>query len=304
MTQMLKSFDEIRDAATARGPKRLAVAGAADPELLTSLARAAELGLVIPTVVGDDAEMSSAAAAAGVDLSSWTVVAEPDAAEVPLVAAELVRTGSADFLIKGNTSTAAFMRAVLDAQRGLRGDGLMSHVFVTESARLGRLLLVTDGGINIAPSLEDKAMIVRNALPLARALGLDEPRVAVLAAVEKVNSKMPETEDAAKLVELNAAGALSGCIVAGPYAVDNAICPQAAASKGITGPVAGQADVILVPSVLVGNTFCKGITYFAGESCGGYVAGARAPVVFLSRADDVETRINSMALGVLMSGRD
>ncbi len=299
---MLKSFDEIRSAALARGPKRLAVAGAADADLLCGLARAAELGLVSPVVVGPGEELSSAAAAAGVDLSAWTVVEESDTGEIPLVAAGMVRKGRADFLIKGNTSTAAFMKAVLDERRGLRGNGLMSHIFVTESARLGRLLLVTDGGINIAPSLEDKAEIVRNALPLAVALGIGQPRVAVLAAVEKVNSKMPETGDAARLVEMNQADELPGCIVAGPYAVDNAISPEAAAKKGITGPVAGRADIILVPTVLVGNTFCKGISYFAGERCGGYVAGARAPVVFLSRADDVETRVNSMALGVLMSG--
>jgi phosphate butyryltransferase len=193
------------------------------------------------------------------------------------------------------------MKAVLDEPRGLRGDGLMSHIFVTESRRLGRLLLVTDGGINIFPTLAEKAEIVRNALPLARALGIDEPRVAVLAAVEKVNPKMPETVDAAELAEMNRRGELSGCTVAGPYAVDNAVCPDAAEKKGITGPVAGAADVILVPSVLVGNTFCKGITYLAGEPCGGYVSGARAPVVFLSRADEPETRVNSIALGVLMS---
>jgi phosphate butyryltransferase len=259
------------------------------------------MGLVRPVVVGPAEELASAAAAAGVDLAPWTAVDEPDAAEVPLVAAQLVRRGSADVLIKGRTSTAAFMKAVLDEGRGLRGPGLMSHVFVTESARLGRLLLVTDGGINIAPSLEEKAEIVRNALPLAAVLGIDLPRVAVLAAVERVNPRMPETGDAARLAEMNAAGALAGCIVAGPYAVDNAVSPRAAARKGLDGPVAGRADLILVPSVLVGNTFCKGITYLAGESCGGYVAGARAPVVFLSRADDVETRINSMALGVLMS---
>jgi phosphate butyryltransferase len=300
----MKSFQEIRSAAAAGGPRRLAAAGAADPDLLVSLARARELKLVEPVAVGDEGEVRSAAAAVGVDLGGWELVHEPRAAEMPLRAAELVRDGKAGFLIKGNTSTSAFMKAVLDERRGLRGDGLMSHVFVTESRRLGRLLLVTDGGINIAPSVEEKAQIVRNALPLARALGIDSPRVAVLAAVEKVNPKMPETADAAELVEMNRRGEIAGCRLAGPYAVDIAVDLDAATKKGVVGPVAGRADVILVPSVLVGNTFCKGITYFAGEPCGGYVCGARAPVVFLSRADDAETRINSMALGVLMSAGD
>jgi phosphate butyryltransferase len=301
---VLRSFGEVRTAAAAGGPRRLAVAGAADPDLLLGLARARELGLIEPVAVGAPAEITAAASSSGVDVSGWEVVDVATEAESALAAAELVRSGGADVLIKGNTSTAVFMRAVLDADRGLRGETLMSHVFVTESARLGRLLLVTDGGINISPSLEEKAQIVRNALPLANALGIDEPRVAVLAAVEKVNPKMPETVDAAELVEMNRRGEITGCVVAGPYAVDNAISSEAAAKKGIDGPVAGRADMILVPSVLVGNTFCKGIAYFAGEPCGGYVCGATAPVVFLSRADEVETRVNSIALGVLMSAGD
>jgi phosphate butyryltransferase len=297
----VKSFQEIRAAAAAKGPRRLAAAGAADPQLLQGLARARELGIVEPVAVGDQDEMRAAASAVGVDLGGWETVHEKDRDRLAIRAAGLVRAGRADVLIKGKSSTSAFMKAVLDADGGLRGEGLMSHVFVTESKALGRLLMVTDGGINISPSVADKAQIILNALPLARALGIDEPRVAVLAAVEKVNTRMPETCDAVELVKMNEGGLIAGCRVAGPYAVDIAVSLDAAAKKGVVGPVAGRADLILVPSVLVGNTFCKGISYFAGEPCGGYVSGARAPVVFLSRADDVETRVNSMALGVLMT---
>lgn len=301
---MLETFAEIRELAVKKGPRRLAAAGAADPDVVAGLAEAQRLGLITPWAVGDEGAIAAAAAAAGADISGWTVVNQPDDAKVALEAAGLVRSGKCDLLMKGNTSTAAFMKAVLDDEAGLRGEGLMSHVFVTESRRFGRLLLVTDGGINLAPSVEDKAQIIRNALPLARALGCAAPRVAVLAAVEKVNPKMPETAEAAELAEMNRRGEIAGCTVAGPYAVDNAVSKEAAAKKGLSGPVAGNADIILVPSVLVGNIFCKGIRYFAGEPCGGYVAGAAAPVVFLSRADDAATRVNSMALGVLMAGRD
>ncbi len=299
---MLKSFAEIRERAVEKGPRRLAAAGAADPDVLAGLAEARRLGLIEPWAVGEAKAVAGAAAAAGADLSDWVLVDEPDDAKVALAAAGLVRSGKCDLLMKGGTSTAAFMKAVLDDDRGLRGEGLMSHVFVTESARFGRLFLVTDGGINLAPTLEEKAQIIRNALPLARALGCDAPRVAVLAAVEKVNPRMPETREAAELVEMNRSGRIAGCTVAGPYAVDNAVSEEAAAKKGLSGPVAGKADIILVPTVLVGNTFCKGIAYFAGEPCGGCVAGAAAPVVFLSRADDVDTRVNSISLGVLMAG--
>ena len=270
---MLRNFDEIRERARELGPKRVAVAGGEGGPLAESLEKAEKLGL-----------------------------ATAEIAPGPVEAVELVRSGRCDILMKGATDTGTFMKAVLDADHGLRGPGLMSHVFVTASRRLDRLLLVTDGGINLNPSLADKARIISNALPVARALGCEKPLVAVLAATEKVNSKMPETADAAELVEMNRRGEITGCTVAGPYAVDIAVSARAAARKGVSGLVAGRAEIILVPSVLVGNTFCKGITYLAGESCGGCVAGAAAPVVFLSRADDVETRLNSIALGVLTAG--
>jgi phosphate butyryltransferase len=178
----------------------------------------------------------------------------------------------------------------------------MSHICAIASRRLGRVLLVTDGGINIAPSLEEKAQIIRNALPLAAALGIDRPRVAVLAATEKPNPRMPETLDAVELARMSRDGRLSGCAVGGPLALDGCVSAEAAARKGIQDPVAGAADIILVPSAVAGNAMCKAIMYFAGDEAGGFVAGAAAPVVFLSRADDARDRLNSIALGVLMSG--
>jgi phosphate butyryltransferase len=299
---MFKDFAEIREAARATGPKRVAVAGGADTELLRSLAEALRLGLARPTLVGDNERIGAAARTAGVDLAGFVVVGANDEAAVAPLAAGLVRAGQSDVLMKGTVDTAAFMKAVLDKDAGLRGGGLMSHIFVAASRRLGRIFLVTDGGINIAPTLEEKAGIVRNALPLARALGAAEPRVAVLCAIEKPNPKMPETLDAVELVKMNRAGVLSGCVVGGPLALDNCVSAEAAAKKGIADPVAGQAEVILVPSLVVGNSTCKAILYFAGDECGGYVAGAAAPVVFLSRADDARDRLNSIALGVLMGG--
>ena len=297
-----RDFQAIRERARSLGPRRVAVAGGADDELLRSLAEARRSGLALPTVVGDSDRVNRTIRDAGLSPADFLVVGAADEASVAPLAAGLVRNGQSDILMKGTVDTASFMRAVLDKDNGLRGAGLMSHVFVAASRRLGRLFLVTDGGINIAPSLEDKARIVANALPLARALGAgDEPRVAALCAVEKPNPKMPETLDAVELVRMNRAGDLPGCVVGGPLALDNCVSAEAAARKGISDPVAGRADVILVPSVVVGNAACKAILYFAGDECGGYVAGAAAPVVFLSRADDAATRLNSIALGVLMA---
>lgn len=298
---MLRTFEEIRKQALARGPRRVAVAGGADDELLKSLSQAKQLGLAQPTVIGDNDKIAAAIRAAGLNAGDFVVVGASDEAGIAPLAAGLVRAGQSDILMKGTVDTASFMRAVLDKDNGLRGPGLMSHVFVTASKKLGRVFLVTDGGINIQPTLEEKAQIIRNALPLARALGVTEPKVAVLCAVEKPNQKMPETLEAVELVRMNRAGAIGGCVVGGPLALDNCVSLEAAEKKGIKDPVAGRADVIVVPSVVVGNSMCKSILYFAGDECGGYVAGAAAPVVFLSRADDEETRLNSIALGALMT---
>lgn len=270
---MFRDFAAIREAARTRGPKRVAVAGSGDAVLEESLREASELGLAeaVPAPTAD-------------------------------AAVALVRSGDCHILMKGTVDTGTFMKAVLDKDKGLRGSGLMSHIFVAASRRLGRLVLVTDGGINIAPTLDEKAQIVRNALPLASALGIDAPKVAVLAAIEKPNPKMPETMDAAELVKMNRDGRLAGCTVGGPLALDGCVSPEAAARKGIKDPVAGAADIILVPNVVAGNAMCKTIIYFAGDEAGGFVAGAAAPVVFLSRADDARDRLNSIALGVMMGG--
>ena len=210
-------------------------------------------------------------------------------------AAAAVRNGDADALMKGTIDSSTFLHAVLDRHRGLRSGSLVSHVAVIEA--FGRLLLLTDGGIVLNPTLDEKSKIIINSVPIANGLGIEMPKVAVLAAVEKVNSKMPETIDALALSQMD----LPGCVVQGPLAMDNAVSPQAAAAKGITGPVAGLADVLLVPSVLAGNILAKGIMYFGGCPFGGVVAGTSRPVMFLSRSDTAQTKLNTIALGVLLS---
>lgn len=261
----MNSFDDILAEARRHGPKIVAVAGDPGDELGEAAGLAQQQGIA-------------------------TCRPYPTA----LVAAAAVRRGEADLLIKGMVDTKDFMAAVLDKEQGLRSGRLISHVAVLEVR--GRLRLVTDSGICLAPTFEDKIEIIRNALPLAHRLGMRPARVAVLAAVEKVNPKMPETVEAAELAKLD----LPGCVIQGPLAVDNAISAEAARIKGVTGPVAGQADILLVPSVLVGNIFCKGIMYCADCRFGGIVAGTTRPVAFLSRADTAATKLNTIALGVMM----
>jgi phosphate butyryltransferase len=222
-------------------------------------------------------------------------IANPVIFDTAPEAVAAVRSGRADTLMKGSVETAVFMRALLDREKGLRTGHLISHVLVMEAH--GRLWLITDSGICLNPTLEEKAKIILNAIPVARALGIDMPKVAVLAAIEKENPKMPETLDAAALTKMN----LPGCIVQGPLAVDNAVSPEAARVKGISGPVAGNADILLVPSCLVGNIFVKGIMYFAHCRFAGCAAGTSRPVTFLSRSDSAQTKFNTIAMGVLLS---
>jgi phosphate butyryltransferase len=206
--------------------------------------------------------------------------------------------------MKGNLQTGDFMKAVLDKEHGLRKGDLLSHALVLETRKLKRLFIITDGGIVIQPTLEEKAAIIRNVIPLARALGIDCPLIAVLAAVEKVNPKMPETLDAEALVRMNREGALHACVIGGPFGLDNAISEEAAKLKGITDPVAGKANVLLVPNVVTGNIACKAVMYMADCAFGGIVLGASAPIVLLSRADDAETKLHSLVLGVIAAEVD
>ena len=263
----MKSFDEIIAGAQKIGPKRLAIAGRPNEELEEALAEAVAKGVATPVVFDTAADAVAA-----------------------------VKSGQADTLMKGSVDTPDFMRAVLDRDKGLRSGQLISHVIVMEA--LGRLWLVTDSGIVPNPTLEEKAKIITNAIPIANALGIDMPKVAVLAAIEKVNPKMPETLDADALSKMN----LPGCVVQGPLALDNAVSEEAARTKGITGPVAGRADILLVPSVVVGNIFVKGLMYFSNCRVGGCVAGTSKPVTFSSRSDTPQTKFNTLTLGILLSG--
>jgi phosphate butyryltransferase len=241
-------------------------------------------------VAGEPDEELSRAIAEARRLGLAECTAFPDAPS----AVRAVRDGRMQVLMKGSVDTRAFMRAVLDRDEGLRSGRLISHIAVAEVG--GRLILITDGGICLRPTLEDKIDILENAVPVARLLGMDPARVAVLAAVEEVDPRMPETLDAQKLAAME----IPGLVIRGPLAVDAAVSGKAARAKGLSGPVVGRADVLLVPSVLAGNIFAKGIMYFADCRFGGVVAGTSHPVCFLSRAGTADTRLNTMALGVLM----
>lgn len=298
---MVKSLDDLVNMAKAAGPRTCAVVAAEDPEVLLTADEAARLGVARCILVGNTAGIEKAASEVGVGLSEYEIVEERDGAAAARKGVEMVKAGKADLLMKGLVNTADVLRAVLDKEIGLRTGRLLSHLSVFEAPGLGRLLMFSDGAMNIAPTLAEKAQITQNAIDVAHAIGIVEPRVAALAAVENVNPDMPATIDAACLAKMSERGQIKGGIVDGPLALDNAISPDAAQHKGIAGPVAGRADVLIVPDIEAGNVFYKALIYLAGGCAASVVVGAKTPVVVTSRSDSHVAKVYSLALGVLLA---
>ncbi len=299
---VFRNFDEILEKAESRESRIISVAAAADEATLKAVDAAHRRGLASAVLVGPPDAIEEKARSCGVDLSPHTIVEAADDVEAARTAVRLVREGEAHVLMKGQVKTSIFMKAVLDKECGLRSGALLSHVFVFHSPIHDKLMMVTDGGINISPTLEQKADIVRNAVSLWKRMGGEgRAKVAALAAVEVVNEKMPETVDAARLQEMSLAGELGDCVVGGPLALDNAISEEAARIKKIEGPVRGDADILLAPDIAAGNILGKSLMFFARTANAGTVVGSAAPVIFLSRADDERTKLNSMALCVAIS---
>lgn len=300
---MIKAFDEILKAAVEKGPKTIAVAVAQDTEVLSAVNSAKDLGIADVILVGDKNEILKAAGQCGVELAKFEIIHIEDKAEACLKAVELVSSGKAHLVMKGLVDTSVILKAVLDKQVGLRTGNVLSHVAVFDVEGYDRLFYVTDAAMNLAPSLEQKKQIIENAVQVAQALGNDNPKVGVLAAVEKVNPNMQATVDAAELVAMNERGELKGCTVAGPFALDNAVSVEAAKHKGMTHPVAGHADILMVPTIEAGNLLYKSMVFFAKSKNAGIIVGAKAPVVLTSRADSDEAKLNSIAIGVLMASK-
>ena len=234
-------------------------------------------------------------------LYKCTVYGKPKNKKATLKAIELVSSGTADMVMKGLVDTATFLRSVLNKEVGLRTGKLMSHVSVFEVEGIDRLILLTDAAFNTYPDLKQKVQIINNSVMVAKACGIENPKVAPVCAVEVVNPDMPATIDAALLSKMSDRGQIKGCIVDGPLALDNALSEEAAHHKGVTGPVAGKADILVLPNIDVANVMYKSLTYTAQTKNGGILVGTSAPVILTSRADSFETKVNSIALAALVS---
>jgi phosphate butyryltransferase len=296
---MIKSFSDLMNQARARGPKKVAVAVAQDEVVLEALSDAAREKIAIPILFGDQKAIEQAALKAKVDIKGWEIHDIQDMAEASRAAVRAVSSGQADFLMKGLVPTSTFLKAVLDKEVGLRTGRLLSHVAVMESPSYPKLILVTDGGMNVKPDLAAKVDIINNAVEISQKLGVEKPRVAVLSAVEVFNPEMQDTIDATHLSKMNDRGQIKGCLIDGPLALDLAVSAEAAAHKKIRSQVAGEADVFLTPEIASGNMLVKGLIYLGGAQAAGIIAGAAKPVVMLSRADSKQQKINSIALGVI-----
>lgn len=299
---MIKNFEELINDAKEQTTMKLAVAAAQDEDVLIAVCGAAEMGIVEPILVGESVKIIEIAEKNNLDISKYELIDKADLIETARTSVELVSTGKADFVMKGLIDTSILLKAVLDKEIGLRTDSLLSHVMVYQVPNYHKLLFLTDGGMNIAPSLDEKAFILKNSVKVAHAMGIENVKVACLTAKEKVSSKMIATVDADKLKEMDINGEFGeGVIVEGPIAFDLAVSKEAVKIKKYESEVAGDADILLVPVIEVGNGIGKALTYMANAESAGIIMGAKAPVVLVSRADSHEAKLNSIALGSVIA---
>ncbi|WP_332852267.1 phosphate acetyltransferase [Duganella sp. S19_KUP01_CR8] len=295
------NYETLIAAARKVGPVTVAVAHPCDRHALEAALDAARMGLINPILVGPQARIRKAAEEAGLDISALPLIDTEHSHASAFRAVELIREGKAAVLMKGSLHTDELMGAVVASDTGLRTGRRLSHCFVMDVPGRSEPLIITDAAVNINPTLDDKVDIIQNAIDLAHVLQFDPVKVAILAAVETVSAKMPSTIDAAALCKMADRGQITGGILDGPLAMDNAIDPEAAAIKHLVSPVAGKANILVAPDLEAGNMLAKSLTFMAGAAAAGIVLGARVPVILTSRADSVTARLASCAVAVLVA---
>ena len=299
---MSKGFDDIIAKISECSMKTVAVAVAQDSAVLEAVKAAKERNIANAILVGDEAKIREIAASINMDLTGFEIIDEPDMIQASLKAVKLAHDGKADMYMKGLIDSKNFLKSVLDKEVGLRTGGTLSHVCVFEIPGIEQLLFLTDVAFMTYPTLEDKVNIINNTLPVARACGVECPKVAPLAAVEVVNPKMPVTVEAAELTKMNEEGKITGCIVDGPLSLDLAIDPEAAKHKGATDrKIQGDADILLFPDIHAGNLVYKAIVHMVKVKNGCILTGTKVPVILTSRSDTFETKVNSIAIAAVVT---
>ena len=297
----IATFDAMIEAARQTGPVQIAVAAAHDPEVLRAVGRAQAEGMVQATLVGDWPAIEAYAAQTGVALGEATILHEPDPRAAARAVVDLAREGRAGIVVKGQIKTAELLGVALNRDVGIRGRGLLTHVALFELPGMDRLIYLSDSGVVVYPDVYQKLEIINNVVAVARLFGVTEPKVAILAASDTVHPKIPASIDALALAKMAEQGWVKGAVVDGPLALEVAISPRAAQLEESDSPIAGLADVLIVPNVEAGNIVAKGLLYFARARMAGLVVGARVPIIISSRADSAETRYLSLAMAAILA---
>jgi phosphate butyryltransferase len=300
----ITTFDQMIAAAHQCGPVPIAVVAAHDPEVLKAVDQAQREGFVRATLVGDWPAIEAYAAQTGADLHGATILHEPDAKTAARRVVRLARDGQSAVVVKGQIKTADLLSVALNRDVGIRGRGLLSHVGIFELPGMDRLVYLSDSGVVVYPDVYQKLEIINNVVAVAHLFGVTEPRVAILAASETVHPKIPASIDALALAKMAEQGWVEGAMVDGPLGLELAISPQAAQAEDSDSPIAGLADVLIVPNVEAGNIVAKGLLYFAHARMAGLVVGARVPIIINSRADSAETRYLSLAMATVLASRE
>jgi phosphate acetyltransferase len=301
MDKKHEKYQRLLDRCKSLSPTPTAVVHPCDEASIKGAVEAAELGLLAPILVGLREKVEAVAKQSGIDISRYELLNSPDSQTAAEQAVWLVRQGKAEMLMKGSLHTDELMGAVVTRHTGLRTERRISHCFIMDVPALEQTIIITDAAVNIFPTLEDKVHIIQNAIDLARALGRLQPKVAILSAMETVNPKVQSTIEAGALCKMADRGQITGGILDGPLALDNAINLTAAKIKKIESPVAGQADILVVPDLEAGNMLAKSLSFLADADAAGIVLGARVPIILTSRADSIMTRLASCAVAVLVA---
>lgn len=297
----MRSFAQLLEEAKKCPPKKVAIAVAQDGEVLEAAKACQENGIADAILIGDASEINRIAKERKIDISKFEVIHEQEIEAAVNRAVLMVHTAKADMVMKGAVQSPTVLKAVLDKNIGLRTGRTLSHVAVFESPSYDRLMLMTDAGMNIMPTFEQKVDMVKNAVSTARSLKIEIPKVAVIAGLELVNPNMPSTVDAALLSKMAERGQIKDCIIDGPLALDLALSKESARAKGVGGPVAGQADILVLANIDAANVLYKALVFLGGAKITGLVVGAKAPIILTSRADSHEAKLVSVAIGVLMT---
>jgi phosphate butyryltransferase len=298
---MRDKFEKLFEKAAKRGSMRFAISGAASDEVLLSVHKARKMGLMDPILIGPAGRIRGIAKRLKIRLDGIQIFDHSDETEIANRTAFLAGSGQAVAIMKGHISTPVLLKAVLDPQYGLRTGGLLSHIAYMDVPSFPKMFVVTDSGMVIRPTLEQKIVILQNAISFVRRLGVRKPKVAILAANEKVSPHMQETLDAVELVRLNQTGRFGNVYLEGPLALDMALSKESAKIKGVKSRVAGRPDILMVPDIASGNIFAKGMVYLAKAKISGLIVGAKVPIVLISRAEKADTLLRSIALACVVS---